>query len=485
MRFKEFKLDEFALKQGQDPFQKLADIASETPQDDPLHKEAIDIMNMILNKINKETDVKTKEPNQSQEIQPQISQTQTQQPNDPNAVVSERHSIQMSDDLVWEAYLNSIEDPKTRNLIAKDSKLKTITLKFIKKYEETKKQSQSVITDLARKVLKRISKNEPSESDMEALIGIFGQNNVPDEQMQFFLNGALNGKIINMLSLVKSSSGKIDQHVKSPYRKIFQLIINDFFKLADGMRTAGNVGPGEVAFVLLGDPTEKMEKGDLQVGNETFEIKAGNITPTVLKNGNPGAPKLSGAVFGAKVNQKPASAWPNVQEILHGIGIEDTIKIGNTTDKITGEKGTKELQRFKINPTGLRELNSELDYLRIRKQKRAVLMAEILETVFPKQIKKNKQEYIQKISLTMANNGHFPESYDSDFMKLIAKTALEGYRLEKHKENFLFFNKTSRNYMIFRHDQMEDAIDNGTIKLFGGIDWGDGQYPAAPKMVIP
>jgi hypothetical protein len=493
MRFREFNpiLNEFVLGNGQDPFKKLADIASETAETDPLHKEALDIMNMILDKIKKDPEVKgntSRQPQAQQQVQPQAQQQvqqQTLQQNNPNAVVSERQNTAMPDDLVWEEYLNSIEDPKTRNAMAKDAKLRAITLNFIKKYEQKKIEVHKLITDLASKVLERIAKSKPTESDIEALIGIFKQNQIPDEQMKYFLNGAINGKIINMLTLVKTARGSIDDHVGSSYKKIYLKIIADFFKLADGMRTAGNIGPGEVAFVLLGDPTQKMEKGDLQVGNETFEIKAGNITPTILKDGSPGSPKLSGAVFGAKVNQKPASAWPNVQEILHGIGIEDTTKIGNTTDKTTGEKGTRELQRFKINPTGLKELNYELDYLRIRKQKRAVIMAEILETVFPKQIKKEKQDYIQKVLLTMDEKGHFPPSYDGDLMKLVAKTALAGYRLEKHKENFLFFNKTSRNYMIFRHEQMEEAIDNGTIKLFGGIDWGDGQYPAAPKMVIP
>ena len=80
--------------------------------------------------------------------------------------------------------------------------------------------------------------------------------------------------------------------------------------------------------------------------------------------------------------------------------------------------------------------------------------------------------------------GHFPIEDGGSLMKLIALTALTGYKLEKHKENFIFFNKTSRNYKVFRGTQVDDAINNDTIRLFKGIDWSDGQYPAAPKMYI-
>jgi len=486
MRFREFTpiLIEFALAKGEDPFKKLADIADETSVDDPLHKEALEIMNIILDKI--KTDTPAAPAAVPAAVPPAAPAAPAAPPAaNPNSVISEKHNIEMPDDLIWEEYLNSIENPSMRNKMAKDPKIKSITLNFIKKYEEKKTEALKGVTDLASKVLQRISKSTPSESEVEALIGIFRQNQIPDERMKYFLSGAINGKVINMLSLVKTSSGKIDDHVSSSYKNIFSKVVNDFFNLADGMRTAGNIGPGEVAFVLLGDPTKKMNKGDLEVGNESFEVKASNVTPKFKKDGTPATPAKSGAVFGAKVNQKPASAWPNVQDILNKYGIKNTMKTGNITDPTTGEKGTKEIAKFKINPRGLAELNKELDLLRMPKLKRAKLMADILEQVFPKIVKQNKTEFTQEITLTMDPTGHFPETFNSEFMKLIAKTALSGYKLEQHKENFLFFNKTTRNYKVFRHEQMEDAIDNGTIELFGGIDWGDGQYGAAPKMYIP
>ena len=37
---------------------------------------------------------------------------------------------------------------------------------------------------------------------------------------------------------------------------------------------------------------------------------------------------------------------------------------------------------------------------------------------------------------------------------------------------------------FFQEEAMEGAINDGTIRLFKGIDWSDGQYPAAPKMYI-
>jgi hypothetical protein len=201
----------------------------------------------------------------------------------------------------------------------------------------------------------------------------------------------------------------------------------------------------------------------------------------MTKKGTPGAGKPSGAVFGAKVNQKPASAWPIVQEILNKYGIKQTLR--PVTDK---SGNTRDLERFKINRMGLTDLNSELDNLRMPKSKRANLMADMLEQLFPRIIKKDKKEFVGRVALTMnGKTGHFPVEDSSELMKLIAKVALEGYKLEKHKENFIFFNKTTRSFAIFRGEAMEQAIDDGTIKLFKGIDWSDGQYPAAPKMYLP
>jgi hypothetical protein len=402
-------------------------------------------------------------------------------------VIAERapskKTVAQPDDLVWEEYLNTIADPTARAKIAKDPHIKASISIFIKAYESKKETARKELNDLAGDVLSRISKDGASDSEKESLIAIFATNNVPEEHMKFFLQGAKAGKIIDMSSLVNSYNGKIDDHVRQPYRAIFSKVIGNFFNLADGMRTAGNIGPGEVAFVLLGNPAKKMNKGDLEVGNESFEVKASSDTPgKPKKDGTPGASKPNGAVFGAKVNQKPASAWPIVQEILNKYGIERTTREVKDASSPTG---FKELERFKINSSGMTDLNTELDNLRMPKAKRANLMADILEQLFPKIVKQNKKDFVQHVALTMdPKTGHFPIEDSGELMKLLAKTALTGYKLEKHKENFIFFNKSSRTFYVFRGDEMAEAIDDGTIRLFKGIDWSDGQYPAAPKMYI-
>jgi hypothetical protein len=533
MRFREFKsfLLEYANQEvAVDPLQKLADIASETDPDDPFHEKAIEIRQMALAKA---ATVPEQEPEQQPEAEPQQQPVQQQQPalrkpqqpiQQPNTIgkpATQPSTVQTQapitpiaekldagaavkptrkpagnkvvpanvagpadeDEAIWEEYLNSLQDPAQRKAMAKDAQLKATMLSFIKHYESTKQASKKVLSDLAGEVLDRISKGGASESEKDALLGIFKQHNIPEEQMKFFLEGAKSGKIINMTSLVKSYTGKIDEHVRGPYKAVFVKVISNFFNLADGMRTAGNIGPGEVAFVLLGDPAEKMEKGDLRVGKETFEVKASSDTPgKMTKKGVPGASKPNGAVFGAKVNQKPASAWPIVQDILNKYGIEQTTRPGGI-DPETGK--TKELQRFKINASGMTDLNQQLDALKMPKAKRAKLMADILEQLFPKIVKQDKTAYVSLVTATMdPKTGHFPTQDSGELMKLLAKTSLVGYKLEKHKENFIFFNKTSRTYYVFRGDEMNDAIEDGTIRLFKGIDWSDGQYPAAPKMYI-
>jgi hypothetical protein len=491
------QLNEFAPPSGQeDLFQQLATIARETMPGDPFHEKAMKLMQTVLNKVGDISDqpaqaVQPQPAPVAQEPQPAPAIQEPQSIQEPvpeeEPVIAERapakKAVAQPDDLVWEEYLNTIADPKARATISKDPTIKASISVFIKSYEAKKEAARKELNDLAGDVLSRISKDGASDSEKESLIAIFATNNVPEEHMKFFLQGAKAGKIIDMLGLVNASNGKIDSHVRQPYRAIFSKVIADFFNLADGMRTAGNIGPGEVAFVLLGNPAKKMAKGDLEVGNESFEVKASSDTPGKLKkDGTPGASKPNGAVFGAKVNQKPASAWPIVQEILRKYKIDRTTREVKDASSPTG---FKELERFKINASGMTDLNAELDSMRMPKAKRANLMADILEQLFPKIVKQDKKEFIQHVALTMdPTTGHFPTEDTGELMKLLAKTALTGYKLEKHKENFIFFNKSSRTFYVFRGDEMAEAIDDGTIRLFKGIDWSDGQYPAAPKMYI-
>jgi hypothetical protein len=497
MRFFEFRspiIDAAEPSSVANPLQKLADIVKTIDPSDPLYNQAIDIMQLGLSKA--DNAVEKSQPNI--EVPVEKSQPNIEVPvekSQPNIEVPVEEKLDtavkktkpaakknLDDESVYEAYLNAIQDPIERMAMAKDAEFKNKMLNFIKIYENDKAAKRKELTDLAGDVLSRISKGEPSDSEKDALLGIFPQFGIGNEQMTLFLQGAKEGKIIDMQKLVNSFDGIIDNHVNSVYKPVYMKVIGSFFNLADGMRTAGNIGPGEVAFVLLGNPAEKMVKGDLKVGKESFEVKASSDSAgKEKKDGSPGATKPNGAVFGAKVNQKPASAWPNVQEILNKYEIEQTTRV--VTNKETGE--TKELERFKLNASGMTDLNAELDSMRMPKAKRAKLMSEILKQLFPKIINQDRAGFEQKVLATMnPKTGHFPIEDNGSLMKLIALTALEGYKLEKHKENFIFFNKTSRNYKVFRGTQIDDAINNDTIRLFKGIDWSDGQYPAAPKMYI-
>jgi len=487
MRFFEFRspiIDAADPSSTTNPLQKLADIVKVIDPSDPLYNQAIDIMQLGLSKA----DNAVEKSQQDIEVPIEKSQQNIEVPVEEklDTVVKKIKPVAKAnpdDEAVYEAYLNAIQDPAERMAMAKDAEFKNKILNFIKIYENDKATKRKELTDLAGDVLSRISKNEPSESEKDALLGIFPQFGIGNEQMILFLQGAKEGKIINMQRLVNSSDGKIDMHVNSVYKPVYMKVIGSFFNLADGMRTAGNIGPGEVAFVLLGNPAEKMAKGDLKVGKETFEVKASSDSPgKEKKDGSAGATKPNGAVFGAKVNQKPASAWPNVQEILNNYGIERTTREVKDANSPTG---FKDLERFKINSSGMTDLNAELDSMRMPKAKRAKLMTEILKQLFPKIINQDRAGFEQQVLATMdPKTGHFPIEDNGSLMKLIALTALTGYKLEKHKENFIFFNKTSRNYKVFRGTQVDDAINNDTIRLFKGIDWSDGQYPAAPKMYI-
>lgn len=102
-----------------------------------------------------------------------------------------------------------------------------------------------------------------------------------------FAKAAADGKIIDMTQLVKAPEGhgQIDEYVNPKYKSVYDTIIQDLLNSMPA-GTGGNVGPGELALAALGNPTEKaIEKGDLIIAGETYEIKGGNFAKGQTQTG--------------------------------------------------------------------------------------------------------------------------------------------------------------------------------------------------------
>lgn len=105
---------------------------------------------------------------------------------------------------------------------------------------------------------------------------------ISEKEALTFATAAADGKVIDMNKLVAAPEGhgKIDDYVNNKHKKVYSIIIDDLLNTLPGA-TGGNIGPGELALAALGNPTEKaLDKGDLLVGEEAYEIKGGSTGET-------------------------------------------------------------------------------------------------------------------------------------------------------------------------------------------------------------
>jgi hypothetical protein len=348
-------------------------------------------------------------------------------------------------------------------------------------------ESYKVLDPYLKQMLSRMGSDGPAE--VAKMRTIFQRDEIPTNDAIEFLKAAQHGDVIDMVKLVKQSDGVIDNFVKPKLRKTFVKVIGDFFDVLP-QATGGNIGPGEVAFTLLGNPVEKVKKGDLMVGTppkgEKFEIKAGNTTIPQTKKGA-GTPKLSGAILGGDKLPIGKSVWPKIKEILDTAGFTDTEVV---------DTAGKPYPNYRLNNVGMKQFNDEIVAQKMPVKKVAMVFSDILRTLYPSTWDKNVVFDIEKILkkgkgkivLSTVRPGE-PAALENnnELMRYITLKALETYKQDPGKDNFIFFNKTTRTFKVLRGDEFaKDLSDpNGKLKIIRGIDWNDGAYKASPGLMLP
>ena len=338
-------------------------------------------------------------------------------------------------------------------------------------------------------MLERMNANTPA--DVAKMRVIFQKDEIPTKDAIEFLQYAAAGKVIDMQKLIQSppqTDARIDDFVLPKIKKTFEKVISDFFNILP-QATGGNIGPGEIAFVLLGSPVEKVRKGDLKIGGkegEKYEIKAGDTRPTVTKKGTPGKPKLSGAILGGDKIPTGKSSWPKIKSILQKAGFPDA------------ETTTKEgdpYPNYRLNNVGMNQFNKAIEEKNIPVETVANTFSQIIKTIYPsvwdESVTNDVLAILKKsggmIKLADLKPGE-PQSFENnnELMRYITKKALETYRQDAGKENFIFFNKTSRGFKVYKGDEFNKDLDNpqGKLKVIRGVDWNDGSYKASPGIQV-
>jgi len=358
----------------------------------------------------------------------------------------------------------------------------------LKSAAETYKSLDPFIT----KMLAKTGSDNPG--DIAKARELFVNDDIPILDAKRFLQVAQTG-VIDMNKLILQSKGTIDQFVvKDPVvKRVYDKVVDDFINWIPG-KTAGNIGPGELMFVMLGNPAGKEKKGDLRIGKEMFEVKAGNRTQTELKKGGLGVPKRTGAIFYTGISGK--AVWPAISELLTAAGFENM-----TTDPVKKADGTVEqYSRYNLLNTNFDNWNQEFTRLKMDIDSRADLLARIAKIIFPIKtfnFEGVKSRINQILSASKGNlvlaavpRGESKQlENDIPLLRYFTELGLQTYRQEgKSKDNFLFLNKTTKEFRIYRGSELDAEISkpDSELKIISGIAFSltDSQSKAVPRITL-
>jgi hypothetical protein len=329
------------------------------------------------------------------------------------------------------------------------------------------------------------------------VLDISSQNKEVDKlSIQKFLEACVSGDVLDMIALTNAGRGNVRDHVKAEYQSMIDLFAaQNVFSWSPG-KTAGAIGPGEMALSMMGSPTEKAKgHGDLDVGGIMYEIKAG---------------ATSGGRLNSKKMLKGPSAWPTwkagIEKIIkqsapknvtwirkNSKGDEIELKASNFSantfnkNKSTGK--TKEGAAYNFNTKGLTTLNDEVLIYGSYE-----LTYDLFYNTFAKLI--TNLEDIKKSRITTSGQkimGVSPEKLVSGainedgtidvnaMMAAYTRLAYESYNRADGVEAILFLNTISLDYTIAKDGKDLISKLNNEINISSGFNFNDDQQTATPS----
>ena len=332
--------------------------------------------------------------------------------------------------------------------------------------EERNKEKKKIITAKAFTTTLR-------QAIFGLIIDIKTEQKLSNEEIEDFLASSVQGKVLNMLKLVKALDGNVRDFVATKYQKAFDVFVSkDIFSYSPG-KTSGAIGPGEMALSMFGNPAEKANVGDIKVGEEMYEVKAS---------------KQSGGRLNSKQISKATNAWSawrtGIQKITKNVADDELLTISKKNQKdevykVKGWDGTlkakKKASRYNWNPSGFKALNNEI----LIHSNRNLSFQLFWNTI--KALVLNIKEIPDAESL-VKNAIEQDGQVDYDKMtQAYTKIAYESYHLADGVTNILLLNtKNLHFHIIASGDNLVQSIQNGNIKYGGGFNWNDDQQTPTP-----
>ena len=305
------------------------------------------------------------------------------------------------------------------------------------------------------------------------IIDIKTEQKLSNEEIEDFLASSVQGKVLDMLSLVKALDGNVRNFVDTKYQKAFDVFVSkDIFSYSPG-KTSGAIGPGEMALSMFGNPAEKAPVGDIKVGNEMYEVKAS---------------KKSGGRLNSKQISKATNAWSawqnGIKKITANVSPDEILTVSKKNQKdeiykIKDWNGTlkakKKASRYNWNPSGFKALNNEILIHSNRNLTTQLFWNTIQALVLNIKEIPDAEELVK--------NAIEPDGLvDYDKMtQAYTKIAYESYHLADGVTNILLLNTQNLHFHIIASgDNLVQSIQNGNIKYGGGFNWNDDQQTPTP-----
>lgn len=295
---------------------------------------------------------------------------------------------------------------------------------------------------------------------------------ITKDDLTNFLQAAEEEKVIDMQSLVGQDTGNINNYVSSEYKKVFDQIKADVFPYSPP-GTGHNMGPGEVALTMFGNPVEKGKVGDLNVDGVLYELKGAKTFTPAGKVGK------SGGRMNGKDVSKPTTGRSIIQKwFAKNVG----------KDALSAYSSGTKLRDLNWNQKGILNLNALFEEHFPDAGNRVEKLKDLMLSLWKGMIQNYKaiNNFESRVLSFVSADGIDSTSAIKTVVELLYESYADsdGDKDAKGNQlpfNIMVFNAQSLEYKIIRSTE---GFSKQNIKIIGGIDWNDANASASPQLYI-
>jgi len=464
MRFREFNpLLEFAPPSGSIT-SRVLNIIKSTEENSPVYKSAVDLLQQIISTANKNKQIQSGVPPVTESVSSKFIS---------DAEAAEQGLTPAQRQFFEKKYANLEQQAEQKYQQGK-----------IEGGEEKTKEIQQFFSGLEDQLKILASKAAPTKAIEKEIVTRFKgsftdlvlrDQKITQEDLQEFLQAGIDGQVINMLDLVKTStSGNLEKYIDEKYKKIIGIIKDDIFGYVPP-GTGANMGPGEVALTMFGNPAKKGDVGDLDIGGVMYEIKGAK--PAVTSG--TGQSGSGGRLNGTRV-QKPTTGF----KIINDYFAKNLPDVDPTYKNIKG----KTISKFNWNAKGINLFNQTVvTNIPNLERRRKFVMNFILELwggliTNHNEIKNFEDMLISTVDLDEGTIDIQQAISTVTKLLYLSYKLSNGHPVPGMRDNQMFIivlNASSLNYQIIKTTK-----DFDKIKIAGSINWTDANQSTSPQLFL-